>query len=196
MGTVHRSRRRDIDSLAEGPIGPYVDAFRQFLAERRYAATTSASYLSGITHFSRWARGKRLRLPRVGEASIAEFLDARLPSCSCAGPARRDRGDHSAALGHLLVVLRAQGAIAPPTVGTIPVDVELLRYDEYMEHARGLAPKTRDMALRIVGRLLMARFGDGPSFGAPERSRCAERRAAARMCCRCRWPPARPSPRT
>jgi len=30
-----------------------------------------------------------------------------------------------------------------------------------MEHVRGLAPKTRDMALRIVGRLLIARFGDG-----------------------------------
>jgi integrase len=29
-----------------------------------------------------------------------------------------------------------------------------------MEHARGLAPKTRGMALRIVGRLLRARFGD------------------------------------
>ena len=31
-----------------------------------------------------------------------------------------------------------------------------------MHHVRGLAPKTRDMALRIVGRLLTARFGDGP----------------------------------
>ena len=30
-----------------------------------------------------------------------------------------------------------------------------------MDHVRGLAPKTRSMALRIVGRLLTARFGDG-----------------------------------
>ena len=30
-----------------------------------------------------------------------------------------------------------------------------------MEHVRGLAPKTRDMALRIVGRLLTVRFDGG-----------------------------------
>jgi integrase/recombinase XerC len=103
-------------------------------------------------------RRRRLRLHRIDEGSIAEFLDDHLPGSCCAGPTRHDRA--SAALGHLLVVLRAQGAIAPPTVSKMPVDVELLRYDEYMEHARGLAPKTRDMALRIVGRLLTARFGN------------------------------------
>ncbi|SAK99904.1 hypothetical protein AWB78_05850 [Caballeronia calidae] len=30
-----------------------------------------------------------------------------------------------------------------------------------MEHVRGLAPKTRSMALRIVGRLLTTHFGEG-----------------------------------
>jgi hypothetical protein len=30
-----------------------------------------------------------------------------------------------------------------------------------MDHVRGLAPKTREMALRIVGRLLASRFADG-----------------------------------
>jgi integrase len=45
-------------------------------------------------------------------------------------------------------------------VSTTPVAEELRRYDEYMAHARGLALKTRTMALSIVGRLLTARFGD------------------------------------
>ena len=159
MDTVHGSRRAD--RHGEGPIAPYVEAFKQFLIERRYAANTCASYLAEVTHFSQWARSRRLRLHRVDEASVVEFLDDHLPSCNCAGPTRHDRRDHRAALGHLLVVLRAQGAIEPPAASTMPVDVELLRYDEYMEHARGLAPKTRDMALRIVGRLLTERFGDG-----------------------------------
>jgi len=70
-------------------------------------------------------------------------------------------GDHSAALGHLLVVLRARGATAESPLSTTPVAEELRRYDEYMAHARGLATKTRSTALRIVGRLLLARFGDG-----------------------------------
>lgn len=160
MDSAHRSRRPDVDWLAEGPIGPYVDAFKQFLSERRYAANTASSYLASITHFARWARSRRLRLHRIDEASIAEFLDEHLPVCCCAGPTRHDRGDHSAALGHLLAVLRAAGAIAVPTLSKTPVAEELRRYDEYMVHARGLAPKTRTMALRIVGRLLTARFGD------------------------------------
>jgi integrase/recombinase XerC len=161
MDDVHRSRLTDSDWLSDGPIGPFVNAFKQHLIERRYAANTIASYLSGFSHFARWARTRRLRLHRIDERSIAEFLDEHLPRCHCAALARHDRGDHSAALGHLLVVLRAQGAIAPPTVNTTPVDEELRRYNEYMARVRGLAPKTRDMALRIVGRLLTARFGRG-----------------------------------
>lgn len=162
MGIVQHSHRRDTDWLTDGPIGPFLDAFKQRLIDRGYAATTFASYLGCIAHFAQWMRGQRLRLQRVGEASIAEFLDVHLPDCRCAGPVRRDRRDLSAALGHLLVVLRSLGVIPLPLAGAMPVDEELRRYDTYMQHVRGLAPKTRDMAVRIVGRLLTARFGDGP----------------------------------
>jgi integrase len=60
---------------------------------------------------------------------------------------------------HLLVVLRSQGAIAPVALKATAVDEELRCYDEYMDHARGLVPKTRSTALRIIGRLLTSRFG-------------------------------------
>ena len=161
MGITHRLRPTDTDWVAKGPIGPYVDAFKEYLTERRYATSTFAGYVVGITHFARWARTKRLRLHGIDEISIAEFLDDHLPSCQCAAPVRHDRGDHSAALGHLLVVLRSQGAIAPAALSATAVDEELRCYDEHMEHARGLVPKTRSMALRIVGRLLTSRFGSG-----------------------------------
>jgi integrase/recombinase XerC len=174
MGIVHHSHRHYSDWLVDGPIGPFVDAFKQHLIDRRYAVHTFASYLGGIAHFAQWARGRRLGLKRVSEASIAEFLDVHLPDCRCPGPVRRDRGDLSAALGHLLVVLRSLDVIVSPAASAIPVDEELRRYDGSMQYVRGLAPKTRDMALRIVGRLLMARFGDGPvdvSAIAPEHVR-------------------------
>ncbi|OOG61099.1 hypothetical protein [Polaromonas sp. C04] len=45
------------------------------------------------------------------------------------------------------------------TLRATAVDEELRCYDEYLEHARGLAPKTRNVALRIIGRLLTSRFG-------------------------------------
>jgi integrase/recombinase XerC len=159
MDTVQYSRRTNIDWLAAGAIAPYVDAFKGYLTERQYAARTVTGYLSNIAHFARWARARRLRLNRLDESAVVEFLDKHLPNCRCTGCVRRDRSDHRAALGHLLVLLRSQGAIAPPTVSTTPVDDELRRYGEHMEHVRGLAPKTRDIALRVVGRLLTARFG-------------------------------------
>jgi integrase/recombinase XerC len=99
-------------------------------------------------------------LQSIDEALVAKFTDQHLPRCHCSGPVQRDRRTLSAALGHLLAVLRAQGAIAPVMVSSKPVDEELRRYDAYMDHVRGLAPKTREAALRIVGRLLTARFGD------------------------------------
>jgi site-specific recombinase XerD len=161
MCLTHHSNNTDIGWLAKVPIGPYIDAFKQYLTERRYASSTLAGYMVCITHFARWTRTKRLRLHRIDEVSVAEFLDDHLPKCQCAAPVRRDRGEHSAALGHLLVVLRSQGAISPMALSTTAVDEELRCYDEHMNHARGLAPKTRSTALRIVGRLLTSRFGSG-----------------------------------
>lgn len=160
MDIVH-SRRNKISWLVDRPIGPYVDAFKQHLTDRGYAAPTIASYVGGIAHFAQWAHRRWLGLRRIDEAAIVEFLDNHLPQCRCAGPVRHEHGDLSAALGHLLVVLRARGAIAPSAKNTTPVDDELHRYDEHMDHVRGLAPKTREMALRTVRRLLTARFADG-----------------------------------
>jgi len=45
-------------------------------------------------------------------------------------------------------------------VDTTAVGQELRRYDQYMEQVRGLAPKTREGALRLVEALLRRHFGD------------------------------------
>lgn len=175
MDIVRHSQRIDTDGSVDGQIGLHVDAFKQYLSQHRYAAKTAATYLRCITHFAQWARSGQRRQRWIDEALIAEFLDEHLLQCDCDGALHHDRGNHSAALGHLLVVLRAQGVIAAPAAYVTPVDEELHRYGEYMEHVRGLAPKTRSMALRIVGRLLTARFGKGAVDIAaitPEHVRC------------------------
>jgi integrase/recombinase XerC len=160
MGNIRSSRVTRIDWLARGPLAPYVDAFKQYLTDRGYAATTFANCVGSVAHFAQWVHSCRLRVRRIDEAVVAEFLDEHLPRCRCTGPVQRDRRTLSAALGHLLAVLRTQGVIAPPTVSTTPVDEELRCYEDHMDHVRGLAPKTRDMALRIARRLLTSRFGD------------------------------------
>lgn len=161
MGNTKSSRFNRIDWLAKGPFAPHIDAYRQYLTDRGYATTTFSNYMRSIAHFAQWARSRRLQVRRIDESVVTEFLDGHLPECRCTGSICRDRRSLSAALGHLLVVLRARGIVAPPAVRSTPVDEELLRYDTYMDHVRGLAPKTRSIVLRIVGRLLVSRFGDG-----------------------------------
>jgi len=161
MGNTRSSRFTVLDWLGKGPIAPHLDAFKQYLTDRGYAATTFAHCVRSFAHFAQWVTGRRFGVRRIDERVVAEFLDEHLPRCHCTGPIQRDRCSLSAALGHLLVVLRAQGVVAPPTARTTPVDEELRRYDQYMDHVRGLAPKTRSMALRIVGRLLVIRFDEG-----------------------------------
>lgn len=161
MSTVPLPQGTDAGRLIVGPITPHVDAIKQHFADGRYAMSTVTSYLSDIAHFARWARSKRLRLCRIDEVSVAEFLDQHLPHCRCEGPVRHDRYDHRAALGHLLFVLRSRGAVALPEKITTPADDELQLFDAYMDRVRGLALQTRSQVLRIVGRLLRQRFGDG-----------------------------------
>ncbi|MEI8158934.1 MAG: tyrosine-type recombinase/integrase [Burkholderiales bacterium] len=158
MDTTPLSHAIEVDWLATSPIGPYVVAFEDHLTKLRYAASTIAGYLADIKHFARWVYARRFPLASVDEFSVAMFLDDHLPSCACVGHMRHCRSAHSSALGHLLVVLRNQGAISQPPVSMVPVDKELRCYDNHMEQVRGLAPKTRTMALRIVGRLLTQRF--------------------------------------
>jgi site-specific recombinase XerD len=161
MGLVRPPHFTDADWLIAGPIAPHAGAIKQHFANGGYAPVTVVSYLSNIAHFARWGRSKRLRLCRIDEAAVAEFLDEHLPHCRCVGPVRHDRCDHRAALGHLLFVLRAEGVIALRAKATTPVDEELQRFDAYMDRVRGLAPGTRTEVLRVVGRLLRQRFGGG-----------------------------------
>jgi site-specific recombinase XerD len=138
------------------------DALKRYLTERGYARETIGNYLPYSAHFLKWIQRTGLDLRLVDETHTAQFLDDHLLHCGCGCPTRSDRQEARAALGHLLVVLRTLGAVAPRTVSTTPVDEELRRFDEYMEHARGLAPKTRSGALRIVRELLWHRFHDRP----------------------------------
>lgn len=148
--------------LLDSPLAPYVEAFTQYLSERRYASQTIGTYLGCLAHFGRWISQCRLDHHRVDEDALRQFLDEHLPRCDCAGPVCRTRSDLSAAVRHLLVVLRSEAVIAEREPATTPVEEELRRFDEHMGHVRGLAPKTRTLYLRTVRRLLLDQFGDRP----------------------------------
>jgi integrase/recombinase XerC len=162
MDSTHRLHRSPTEWLRESALASYVDAFTHYFAERRYAPNTVCTYLGCVAHFVRWMTRCRFDICRIDEGAVRRFLDEHLPRCNCAGPVQGTRRDLRAALGHLLVVLRAHGVIAEPPVETTPVAEELRRFDDHMHYVRGLAPRTRSLFLRMVRRLLLEQFADRP----------------------------------
>lgn len=155
-------RCRPLAWLLASPLAPYVEAFTRYLSERRYATQTISAKLGCIAHFGRWMSRCRLDVHRIDEDAVRRFLDDHLLRCDCAAPVVRTRQELRPALRNLLVVLRAEAVIGEPVPGTTPVEEELRRFDEHMDHVRGLAPKTRTLYLRTVRRLLLGQFGDRP----------------------------------
>lgn len=162
MDANRRLYRNSTDWLLGSQLAPYVDALKHHLTERRYASHTVSTYLACVAHFARWTSRCRLDIDQIDEDVVHRFFDDHLPHCDCTRPVHRVRSDLHAALGHLLVVLRANGVIAEPAAAATPVDEELRRFDEHMNHVRGLAPKTRSNFLRTVRRLLIEQFADRP----------------------------------
>ena len=131
---------------------------KHHLADGRYASHTAITYISCIAHFAQWLTLRQLSIQQIDEAVVQEFLDVHLPHRDCTWPACRVRHDLRAALGHLLVVLRANSVIAGLPQEITPVAVELRRFDEDMNPVRGLAPKTRGHYLHIIRCLLNQQF--------------------------------------
>lgn len=148
--------------LLDSQLAPHVDAFMLHLLDCRYASNTVNNYLAGLTHFAHWVSQCNIDVKSLDETLIQQFLDDHLPRCNCEKPVFHDRKDLHAALGHLLVLLRANGVIADLSIGLTPVDEELRRFDDHMNHVRGLAPKTRKHYLAIIRRLLLRQFADQP----------------------------------
>jgi integrase/recombinase XerC len=94
----------------------------------------------------------------LDEGCIDQFLRYHLPRYDCLGGALRTPREVHAALVPMLEILRAAQVIARPLPPASPIADELNGYDAHMRDARGLAPKTRSGRLRIVERLLLAKF--------------------------------------
>ena len=146
--------------LLKSRLAPHVDALMLHLLDCRYASNTIDNYLAGLTHFARWISLCNIDVKGIDETLIERFLDGHLPRCNCEKPVFHDRKDLHAALGHLLVQLRANAVVADPAIRLTPVDEELRGFDEYMNRVRGLAPQTRKQSIAVIRRLLFGQFAD------------------------------------
>jgi site-specific recombinase XerD len=161
MRTKPRSRpNRSGRSRGCTQLDRHILEYREYLSDRGNAAGYVRNCEAAVAHLSMWMKDANKRLADIDEGLVAEFVEHRLPGCRCATSARHP-STVRAALGHLLEVLRAADAIVPRPLNMTEVGQELRRYDQYMEQVRGLAPKTREGALRLVEALLRKHFGDG-----------------------------------
>lgn len=149
-----------LDQLRTTALGPYAGIYEGYLSDRGYAPSTAGGYSRCLVHFGRWMSQCRLDAEDLDEDVVAQFLDEHLPRCRCPAPIVHTREDLRAALGHLLVVLRAHAVIPERMLETTPVDEELRRFDAHMDQVRGLAATTRRFQLRIVRYFLLQQFGD------------------------------------
>jgi len=148
--------------LFDSQLAPHIDALKHHFIQGRYSPHIVDAYFSCIVHFAHWLTQSDIDIIRINETVVQQFLDDHLPNCKCAKQVLRSRRYLHAALGHLLIVLRANAIITDPSVGKTPVDEELRHFDDHMDHVHGLAPRTRKLYLCIVRRLLFERFSDHP----------------------------------
>lgn len=148
--------------LLNSALAPHLTAFIAQLRRGRYATSTTKGYITGIAHFARWMTQQDLPVQRLDEHAVKQFLSEHLPRCDCPWPVLRVHGDLRAALGHLLEVLREQGAVPIPPSPAGDIADELRHYDEHMNKARGLGAGTRRGRLRTVQRLLLHKFANRP----------------------------------
>lgn len=148
--------------LLEGPLSAHVPAYVARLRRGRYATNTSGRCLNGVAHFAHWMSMCHLPVRLLDEGCIDQFLRYHLPRCDCPGGALRTPRELHAALVPILAILRAEHVIAQPPPLAGPIADELRSYDAHMRDARGLASGTRRGRLRIVERLLVAKFAGRP----------------------------------
>lgn len=146
--------------LLESPLAPYVDAFTEHFIQECYSPITIKNYHQCIAHFSHWLVQCNFDVHHINEEVTQQFLDEHLPNCVCVRKVHSSHKDMHAALMHLLIVLRANAVIPFPSAKTTPVDKELQRFDDYMNHVRGLEPKTRRHYICIIRRLLFEQFSE------------------------------------
>jgi site-specific recombinase XerD len=172
--------------LRNSALAPFVPAYWRWLIEQHYAAGTARQYMCGVAHFARWMHRRRLALCDLTEDVVQRFVDEHLPRCTCPSPVQRCRHQVRAALRHLLAQLKDGGALAQSHAPNA-VEDELRRFDEYMQHARGLAENTRLQRLHIVRPFLQQTCGSSPQELTSPTSGDLRRFIAAQLQ---RWSPA------
>ncbi len=123
--------------LVKGPLGPFADAYRQALEDRRYTPLSAVNLQRQVAHLSSWLDVRCIGAEQLHEAFIeAFFADERSGGRDPSGLSRPG-------LGCLLELLRDLGVVsraAQPAPS--PAEQLMEAFGRYLLGERGLAPGT------------------------------------------------------
>ena len=147
----------------EAPLGAEAIRLAVRLRERGYTERTCRDYGHAVVHLGGFLHEERGSDQVRDEEVVADFLGGHLPGCRCyRRPVGRGEEPVRRGLGHLLVMLREEGAI-PPVVADEPPCQELIEgYCRFLRRDRGLAETTVVNYRRYLRDFLVSR-GDAVS---------------------------------
>ncbi len=143
-----------------GQLGPQVEGYRVWLAQRGYTPGTVRNMLKDLGQVGLWLSSEGLGAEQLNEERMAAFLAARH-----AAGYRRVPGTR--AMVPLLSYLKEAGVAPQPTPTVTPLGVLIGKYRFWLVHERGLAPTTvlryENTARRFLREQAMAGEGFEPA---------------------------------
>lgn len=118
-----------------GGLGPQVEGYRAWLAQRGYTPSTVRNMLKELGQVGRWITAQELEAAQFDEQRVAAFIAARR-----AAGYRRVPGPR--AMAPLLSYLREVNILAEAPLLVTPLGVLLAQYRTWLVGERGLAPST------------------------------------------------------
>jgi integrase/recombinase XerD len=142
--------------MSAGPLGPYVDAFTEQLAQRGYSKHSMRTKIRVVAAFSHWLRRHGLGAADVDLARRQRFLTQRKRTGAWAS-------EDASALQGIQALLCDQGVAPVPAASATLSACEAVVQDfhAYLLAKRGLAVVTANNYRRIASGFLQACFGDG-----------------------------------
>jgi integrase/recombinase XerD len=143
-------------SRPQGPLVPYMDAFKRRSVALGYAPTTVRMQAPLISGFSKWLGQKKIAIENISSDHMERYLRYRARH-------RYPRSDDVATLRRLLDLLREEGIIAEQRAcrDATPVQRLLDEYTCYLLQERALSPRTLIYYLGFAGSFLEQKFGEG-----------------------------------
>src|SRR6266498_5039335 len=137
-----------------GPLGAYVDGFRDELQQLGYTPLTAAAHVRLMAHLSRWLARETLSASALTSSTVEAYFAER----RAAGYANERT---PRALHPLVTYLRRLGVVPPepPRTPTGHLEVLLSQYQDYLLVERGLAASTAALDVRLARPFLATRVG-------------------------------------